>query len=223
MDTKKLLAELLGTFTLVLIGAGAAAITVNVVGVALAFGFTVLALIYSFGDISGMHINPAVTVGLASAGKIDGTTAIGYIVAQLLGGVLGALMLAIIIGFPEQAADLGNTVLANDPNGFEISWVQGFLVEVILTFLLVSTIFHTAFSGKEGKDGNMAPVAIGLMLSALIFVGGSLTGGSFNPARTIGPAILSYDVYPWSQLWIYILAPITGGVLAAVVHKALRD
>ncbi|MFT5195469.1 MAG: aquaporin Z [Cellvibrionaceae bacterium] len=220
MDTKKLLTECLGTFTLIFIGVGASAITGNLIAIGFAYGFTVLALIYAFGDISGMHINPAVTIGLAVGGKIDGPTAGGYIIAQLLGGVLGAITLAAVIGFPEQAGDLGNTILANNPDTFVISQFQGFIVEMILTFLLVSTIYHTSFSGKPET---MAPLAIGAMLTALIFVGLPLTGASLNPARTLGPAIVSATVYPWGQLWIYILGPIAGGVLASVVHKALRD
>ena len=215
MDSKKLLAEFIGTFTLIFIGAGAGAVSGSLVAVALAHGLVIIGLAYSYGDISGLHINPAVTVGLASGGKISWNEAGGYIVAQLLGGTVGALVLAVVIGFPDAAGDLGNTVLADG-----VSPVQGFLIEVILTFFLVNTIYHAAVSGKAG---NMAPVAIGLTLVFTILMGGTQTGASLNPARTIGPAIISAGVFPWGQLWLYIAGPIAGGVLASVVHKVLRD
>lgn len=219
MDTKKLIAEFIGTFTLIFIGAGAGAITGNIVAVAFAHGLVILALAYSYGDISGLHINPAVTVGLASGGKIGWGEAGGYIVAQLLGGIVGALVLAIVIGFPEEASQLGNTVLGT-VNGREISAVQGVIIEAVLTFFLVNTIYHSAVSGKAG---NMAPVAIGMTLVFSILMGGMATGASLNPARTLGPAIISAGVFPWEQLWIYLIGPIAGGVLASVVHKVLRD
>ena len=215
MDMKKLIAEFIGTFTLIFIGAGAGAITGNIVAVALAHGLVIVALAYSYGDISGLHINPAVTVGLASGGKMSWSDAGGYIVAQLLGGVVGALLLAIVIGFPEAPGELGNTVLAEG-----ISPVQGVIIEAILTFFLVNTIYHSAVSGKAG---DMAPVAIGLTLVFSILMGGMLTGASLNPARTLGPAIISGGVFPWGQIWIYIVGPVVGGVLASIVHKVLRD
>lgn len=215
MDTKKLITEFIGTFTLIFIGAGAGAITGNIVAVAFAHGLVILGLAYSYGDISGLHINPAVTIGLASGGKIGWGEAGGYIVAQLLGGVVGALVLAIIIGFPEAPAELGNTVLAEG-----VSPIQGLILEAILTFFLVSTIFHSAVSGKAG---NMAPIAIGMTLVFTILMGGMVTGASLNPARTIGPAIISAGVFPWGQLWLYIVGPVAGGILAAGVHKILRE
>ena len=137
MDSKKLIAEFIGTFTLIFIGAGAGAVSGSLVAVALAHGLVIVAMAYSLGDISGIHINPAVTVGLASGGKISWGEAGGYIVAQLLGGIVGALMIAVIIGFPTEAADLGNTVLAEG-----VSPVQGFILEMLLTFFLVLSLIH---------------------------------------------------------------------------------
>lgn len=215
MDMKKLIVEFIGTLTLIFIGAGAGAVSGSLVAVALAHGFVIVALAYSYGDISGLHINPAVTIGLASGGKISWNEAGGYIVAQLLGGIVGALLLAVVLGFPSTPAALGNTVL-----GGETSMVAGVIIETILTFLLVNTIYHSAVSGKAG---DMAPVAIGLTLIFCILMGGNLTGASLNPARTLGPAIVSAGVFPWEQVWIYLVGPIAGGVLASVVHKFLRD
>lgn len=215
MDSKKLIAEFIGTFALIFIGAGAGAVSGSLVAVALAHGFVIVGMAYSLGDISGIHINPAVTIGLASGGKISWNDAVGYIIAQLLGAVVGALLLAVVIGFPTEAADLGNTVLADG-----VSPVQGVIIEAILTFFLVNTIYHSAVSGKAG---NFAPLAIGLTLVFAILMGGTLTGASLNPARTLGPAIISAGAFPWGQLWLYLVGPIAGGVLAAVVHRVLRD
>ena len=221
MDMKKLIVEFIGTLTLIFIGAGAGAVTGNIVAVALAHGLVILALAYSYGDISGLHINPAVTIGLASGGKISWGDAVGYIVAQLLGGIVGALLLAVVIGFPSEAGQLGNTVLGSF-NGQDITPLQGVIIEAILTFLLVNTIYHAAVSEKAG---DMAPVAIGLTLTFCILMGGMLTGASLNPARTLGPAIISTPngAFPWGQIWIYLVGPIVGAVLASVVHKVLRD
>ncbi|MEM8859601.1 MAG: aquaporin [Chloroflexota bacterium] len=215
MDSKKLIAEFIGTFALIFIGAGAGAVSGSLVAVALAHGLVIVAFAYSLGDISGIHINPAVTVGLASGGKISWGDAVGYIIAQLLGGIVGALLLAVVIGFPTAAPELGNTTLAAG-----VTPVQGVILEAVLTFFLVNTIYHSAVSGKAG---NFAPLAIGLTLVFCILMGGNVTGASLNPARTIGPAIISAGVFPWGQLWLYIVGPVAGGVLAALVHRVLRD
>lgn len=217
MDSKKLIAEFIGTLTLIFIGAGAGAVSGSLVAVALAHGLVIVALAYSLGDISGLHINPAVTIGLASGGKMDWGEAVGYIVAQLLGGIAGGFLLVAVLGSPAVAGDLGNTVLNT---GEGVSAMQGFLIEAILTFFLVHTVYHSAVSGKAG---NMAPVAIGFTLVFSIMMGGNLTGASLNPARTLGPAIASAAVFPWDQIWIYVLGPVVGGVVASVVHRVLRS
>ena len=214
MDSKKLIVEFIGTLTLIFIGAGAGAVSGSLVAVALAHGLVIVALAFSMGDISGLHINPAVTIGLASGGKISWGEAGGYIVAQLLGGIVGAVLLVVVLGQPGAAGDLGNTVLASG-----VSPVQGLIVEIILTFFLVHTIYHAAVYGKAG---NFAPLAIGLTLVFSIMMGGNLTGASLNPARTLGPAIMSASVFPWDQIWIYIAGPVIGGILASIVHRLIR-
>ena len=205
--SRKLIAELIGTFTLIFIGAGAGAIgAAGLVGVAFAHGLVVLAFAYAYGHISGTHINPAVTIGLFAAKEIDAASAAAYIVVQLIGGTLGAFALSSVLG--GTASGLGATVLAAN-----VTPVQGFVVELILTFFLVNTIFNTAVNGKAG---NLAPVAIGLTLVFAILMGGPLTGASLNPARTLGPAIITGN---YSNLSIYMIAPPLGGILAALLYQ----
>ena len=206
MDTKKLVAEFVGTFTLIFIGAGAGAVSGDLVAVALAHGLVIVGLAYAFGDLSGLHINPAVTVGLWAGGRVDTTTAVSYIVTQLVGGVAGAAVLAFVLG--GTSSGLGATTLAAT-----VTPVQGLVIEIILTFLLVNTIYHTAVSGKAG---DMAPVAIGLTLIFCILMGGPLTGASLNPARTLGPAILTGN---FANIWLYFIGPPLGAVLAALLHN----
>ncbi len=211
MQSKALVAEFIGTFSLIFIGAGAAAVSGNLVAVALAHGLVVMAFAYAYGNISGTHINPAVTIGLLVGGQIKLGDAIGYIVVQLIGGIVGASALFYVVG----PGSLGATVPAE---GVGIG--QAFLLEVILTFLLVNSIYHSAVSGKAG---NLAPVAIGLTLAACIAMGGPLTGASLNPARSLGPALFSDAPTAISSLWIYFVACPVGGVLAACVHKVLAS
>ncbi|MEM7801518.1 MAG: MIP family channel protein [Chloroflexota bacterium] len=218
MDSKKLTAEFIGTFILIFIGAGAGVMAGagagNLVSVAFAHGLVIVALAYAYGDISGLHINPAVTIGLLVGGKIDPTEAAGYIVAQILGGIVGAAALFFAVnGFVDvSASGLGNTVPADG-----VGVVQALVVEILLTFFLVNTIYHAAVSGKAG---NMAPVAIGLTLAFSIMMGGPLTGASLNPARTVGPAIITGN---FSALWVYLVGPPIGGVLAALLHGFMRS
>lgn len=209
MQSRSLVAEFIGTFSLIFIGAGAAAVSGNLVAVALAHGLVVMAFAYAYGNISGTHINPAVTIGLLVGGQIKIGDAIGYIIVQLLGGIAGASALYFVIG----AGSMGATVPAEG-----VSIGQAFVLEVILTFLLVNSIFHSAVSGKAG---NLAPVAIGLTLAACIAMGGPLTGASLNPARSLGPALFSDDGSAIATLWVYLVACPVGGALAACVHKYL--
>ena len=211
MQSKALVAEFIGTFSLIFIGAGAAAVSGNLVAVALAHGLVVMAFAYAYGNISGTHINPAVTIGLLVGGQIKLGDAIGYIVVQLIGGIVGASALLYVVG----PGSLGATVPAEG-----VGVGQTFLLEVILTFLLVNSIFHSAVSGKAG---NLAPVAIGLTLAACIAMGGPLTGASLNPARSLGPAVFSDAPTALSSLWIYFVACPVGGILAAFVHKYLAS
>ena len=211
MNTKNLVAEFIGTFALIFIGAGALAITeANLVGVALAHGLVIVTFAYAYGHISGTHINPAVTLALLIAGEIQIVAAVGYWVVQFLGGILGAFVLKAVL--PE-AGDLGVTIL-----GSGVTATQGLIVEMVLTFFLVNTIFNTAVSGKAG---NFAGLAIGLTLVLSILMGGPLTRASLNPARTLGPAIASGN---YADIWLYFVGPAIGAVLAALLYiGVLKD
>ena len=213
MNTKSLVVEFIGTFALIFVGAGVVAIDIGgLAGAAFAHGFVVVAFIYAYGHISGTHINPAVTLGLLVAGEIEFAAAIGYWIAQFLGGTLGALLLNIILPNP---GDLGVTILMEG-----ITPVQGLVVEIVLTFFLVNTIFNTAVNRKAG---NFAGLAIGLALIACIFMGGPLTRASLNPARTLGPAIFSTDPQ-WGNVWLYFVGPCVGAILAALLYiGVLKD
>ncbi|MDE0396913.1 MAG: aquaporin [Candidatus Poribacteria bacterium] len=205
MNTKNLVAEFIGTFALIFIGAGALAITqANLVGVALAHGLVIVVFIYAYGHLSGTHINPAVTLGLLIAGEIEVVAAIGYWIVQFLGGILGAVLLNAVLPDP---GDLGVTILAEG-----VTPVQGLVIEITLTFFLVNTIFNTAVSGKAG---NFAGLAIGLTLVLCILMGGPLTRASLNPARTLGPAIVSGN---YADLWLYFVGPCVGAILAALLY-----
>ncbi|MYB95984.1 aquaporin [Candidatus Poribacteria bacterium] len=211
MNTKNLVAEFIGTFALIFIGAGALAITeANLVGVALAHGLVIVTFAYAYGHISGTHINPVVTLGLLIAGEIEFVAAIGYWIVQFLGGILGAVVLNTVLPNP---GDLGVTILAEG-----VTPVQGLVVEIVLTFFLVNTIFNTAVSGKAG---NFAGLAIGLTLVLCILMGGPLTRASLNPARTLGPATVSGN---YADLWLYFVGPCVGAILAALLYiGVLKD
>jgi MIP family channel proteins len=219
----KLLAEFIGTFALVFIGAGAASIVGGAAGlggisaVAFAHGLTLMVFICAYGGVSGGHMNPAVTVGVLAVGAITAAEAIGYIVSQIAGGVAGALLLRIVLGgvatglgTPELAHGLvlGSTTVTITP---EI----GFTVEAVLAFFLVTVVLSTAVAGRAA---HLAPVAIGLTLVFNILMGGALTGAAFNPARALGPMIVTGNL---SDAWLYGLAPIVGAIIAAVVHLGL--
>ena len=211
MNTKSLVAEFIGTFALIFIGAGALAIgQANLVGVALAHGLVIVVFAYAYGHISGTHINPAVTLGLLIAGEIQFVAAIGYWIAQFLGGILGAVVLNAVLPNP---GDPGVTILSEN-----VSVGQGLVVEIVLTFFLVNTIFNTAVSGKAG---NFAGLAIGLTLVLGILMGGPLTRASLNPARTLGPAIVSGN---YADIWLYFVGPLVGAILAALLYiGVLKD
>lgn len=221
MNTRNLIAEFIGTFALILVGAGALAVTDisldahtykfdNLLGVALAHGLVVVAFIYAYGHISGTHINPAVTLGLLVAGEIRFYTAIGYWIVQFAGGIAGAFVLK---GVLPVDGDLGVTILSEG-----VSPIQGLFVEIVLTFFLVNTIFNTAVSGKAG---NFAGLVIGLALVGIILMGGPLTRASLNPARTLGPAIAAGN---YADIWLYFVGPCVGAVLAALLYiGVLKD
>src|SRR5258706_2735975 len=209
VNPKAILAEFIGTFALVFIGTGAAAQVkdVGVVGVAFAHGLVIALFVYAYGPIAGTHINPAVTLALGLNKVIDWTEAIAYWVAQFLASMVAAAALYVILG--PARLKLGATMLASG-----VSWWQGLLIEVVLTFFLVTAVFHTAVSGRV-KD--FAGLIIGFTVVFCIFLGGPLTGAALNPARSFGPAIFTATFVPWYA--IYLFGPLLGGVAAAFLYR----
>jgi aquaporin Z len=215
-----LVAEFIGTFALIFIGAGAGALGIGgLVGVAFAHGLVVVGFAYAYGHISGTHVNPAVTAGVWAAGKIDPGRAISYIVFQILGGIAGAGALAWVLGGTETG--LGATKLATGLSAgaatITITPVIGFVVEAILTFFLVNAVMN---AGISGKVTHVAGLAIGFTLVFCILMGGPLTGASLNPARSIGPALMLGD---FADLWVYLLGPVAGGVIAGLMYRGLFE
>ena len=215
-----LVAELIGTFALIFIGAGAVALGIGgLVGVAFAHGLVVLGFAYAYGHISGAHINPAVTLGVWAAGKIETARAASYIVFQLIGGLLGALALRWVLGGAETG--LGVTKLAHGlavgNATITITPLLGVVLETILTFFLANAVLNAAVSGKAG---NLAGVAIGLTLVFAILMGGPLTGASLNPARSLGPALVTGDL---TDLWVYLVGPAVGGIAAGLLYKFVLE
>ena len=203
-------AEFFGTLLLVYIGAGSAMFfdLLGLVGVSLAFGFIVAAAVYSLGNVSGAHINPAVTIALWAYGLIKIKQVIVYIIAQVLGAIAAALLMKYTLA--PVGSGLGVTGLAEGLSPF-----VGVGVEAIATFILVLTVFGCAV-GKGKSD--FAGLIIGLVVAAVIFTTGAVTNTSINPARSIGPAIVAGN---FTNLWVYIVGPIGGGLIAAGVFKYL--
>jgi len=220
--TPALIAELVGTFALIFIGAGAGALGAGgLVGVALAHGLVIVGFAYAYGHISGTHVNPAVTVGVWLAGKMDAGRAVSYIVFQCIGGVLGAMTLRMVLSGTETG--LGQTLpvasfAAAGGATITVGTPMAIVIEAILTFFLVNCVLNAAVSGKAG---NLAGLAIGMTLTFCILMGGPLTGASLNPARSLGPAVALGD---FSSLWIYIVGPVLGAVVAALLYRGvLKD
>lgn len=203
----KYLAEFIGTYALLFFGTGAMVIdsihpNIGVLGIAIAFGVVVMAMIYTFGETSGAHINPAVTIGFAFAGRFDKKQVTPYIIAQLLGAIAASYTLKLL--FPDQLL-YGNTLPSD-------GWLQSFVLEFLLTFVLMFVILKVSSGSKE--TGTMAAIAIGgtVLIEALVF--GPITGASMNPARSISPAIASLN---FQDLWLYIIAPILGAIGAVLI------
>lgn len=220
----KLVAEFIGTFSFVFIGAGTAAVIGDGVGlpgmaaIALAHGLAIMAFAFAYGSVSGGHMNPAVTVGVLAAGAMDPIDAIGYVASQLVGGIAGALLLRTLLG--GVATGLGTPELAHDLAlggvSLTITPVAGFVIEAVLAFFLVTVVLSTAVAGRAG---NLAPLAIGMTLTFNILMGGALTGAAFNPARALGPMVATGK---FDDAWLYVAAPIVGAVIAAILHTGLR-
>jgi aquaporin Z len=222
-SASKLIAEFIGTFAFVFIGAGAAAIVGDGVGlpgiaaVAFAHGLAIMAFAFAFGSVSGGHMNPAVTIGVLAAGAMRVGEAIGYIISQLMGGVAGAFLLRTVLG--GAATGLGTPALAHNlalgATSVTITPAAGFIVEALLAFFLVTVVLSTAVAGRAG---NLAPLAIGMTLTFNILMGGALTGAPFNPARALGPMVATGK---FDNVWLYLSAPIVGAIVAAIVHTGL--
>ena len=218
---KKYFAELIGTAALVLVGCGSAVIAgshISYTGIAFAFGLTVLVMVYAIGPISGCHINPAITVAMWVANKIKGKDAIFYIVAQCLGGIIGAGVLWLIArglpGYTLAVSGLGqNGYGAHSPAGYSL--LSCFIAEVVLTALFLFVIFGATH--KDAPKG-FAGIAIGFSLVLIHLVGIPITGTSVNPARSLGPAVFVRGA-ALSQLWLFIVAPIIGGIIAALIWR----
>jgi aquaporin Z len=219
--TPALIAELIGTFALIFIGAGAGALDAGgLVGVALAHGLVLVGFAYAYGHASGAHFNPAVTLGVWLAGKMDAGRALSYVVFQVIGGILGAVALRRVLdsldsglgqSLPMASAKVEGGMLA-------LSAPMALGVEAILTFFLVNCVLNAAISGKAG---NLAGLAIGMTLTFCILMGGPLTGASLNPARSIGPAVA---LGHFTHLWIYIVGPLVGAAVAALLYRGvLKD
>lgn len=198
-NRRTLFAEFIGTFALVLIGAGSAAVGYGgLCGIALAHGLILSLMIACFGPISGAHFNPAISIMLWTQKKIDDKTLGYYVATQMAASVAATLVLCIALA--GTSVDLGSTRISDS-----ISTLQGFLVEVILSFFLAWTVLWTG-------SKPWAPIAIGACLTACILFGGPLTGASLNPARSFGPCLFSSS---WVDLWVYLSAPVVGAFLAS--------
>ena len=208
---KKYISELLGTFVLVLIGCGTAIATLgNVVATSIAFGLVIVAMAYSIGNVSGCHINPAVSLAMLITKQMSLKDFICYVIAQRIGAILGALVLGFVLGNYESLGTnaFGEGMLAS-------SWGTAFVVEVILTFIFILSILGVT-SKKE--NGHTVGIVIGLTLILVHLFGIGFTGTSVNPARSIGPALIEGGK-ALSQLWVFIVAPLCGSLLASLYFK----
>jgi aquaporin Z len=227
---KKYVAECIGTATLVVLGCG----TAMLVGcdaasgsgyllTALAFGLTIVAMAYSIGNISGCHINPAVSLGVLLSGGMEVSEFVAYVISQCLGAFAGAGILALIFnlgGVEDKTGGFGSNGLA----GVGGNPVAGLIVEIVLTFIFVIAILGV--TSKKANHGSFGGLVIGLTLVVVHILGIGLTGTSVNPARSFGPALVAAftgNSAPIAALWVFIVGPLVGAALAAFVYKALED
>ncbi len=227
---KKYIAEFIGTAVLVILGCGTAMLVGcdaaaggGYILTALAFGLVIVGMAYCVGNISGCHINPAVSLGVLLSGGMDVKDFIGYVISQCLGAFAGALVLMAIFtsgGVTDMTGGFGSNGLA----GVNGSAVAGLLVEAVLTFIFVMTILGV--TDKKANHGSFAGVVIGFTLTLVHILGIGLTGTSVNPARSLGPAIVAAfngNAAPLGCVWVFIVGPLVGAALAAVVYKALSS
>ena len=225
---KSYIAEFIGTLALVTLGCGTAMLVgcdaasgCGYLLTAFAFGLTIVGMAYCVGNISGCHINPAVSLGVLMTGGMTVKDFIGYIIAQCLGALAGSGILAAIFslgGIADKTGGFGTNGLA----GVNGSAVAGLIVEIVLTFFFVFTILGV--TSKKGNHGSFAGVVIGFTLVLVHILGIGLTGTSVNPARSFGPAVvaaISGNTAPIASLWVFIVAPLIGAALAAVIWNAL--
>jgi aquaporin NIP len=211
---KKLIAESIGTFCLVFAGTGAIIIndvtggSVSHVGVAITFGLIVVAMIYTLGDISGAHLNPAVTLGFFAARRIEGKLVLPYTLSQLSGAIIASLTLRLL--FAEHVT-LGATLPAG-------SMVQSFVLEAILTYILMFVILGVSTGEKE--KGITAGIAVGSVVGLEALFAGPVSGASMNPARSLAPALVSFH---FQALWIYLTAPVLGALFAVLGCQCVRE
>ena len=225
---KKLFAEFFGTFWLVFGGCGSAIFAagfpelgIGFLGVALAFGLTVLTMAFAVGHISGGHFNPAVSIGLWVGGKFDAKNVLGYVIAQIIGAIAAASVLYLIVsgksGFDGVGGFAANGYDELSPSGFTM--MSALIVEVVLTaFFLIVILGSTNFRVPKG----FAPIAIGLALTLIHLISIPITNTSVNPARSLSQAIFAEGAY-FSQVWLFWVAPILGAVIGGVIHKTLFE
>ena len=215
---KKYISEFVGTSVLTLIACGVAVIVgcdtaAGIVATSLAFGLVIVAMAYSIGNISGCHINPAVSIGMYVAGKMELKECLKYIVSQILGAFAGSILLGLCLGsFYELGANTYGGLL---PNGVELTAWMAILVEILLTFIFVTTILGVT---DKKENGHATGIVIGLTLTLVHLFGIQITGTSVNPARSLAPAVLQGGVV-LPQVWVFIIAPIIGSILAGIFYK----
>jgi aquaporin Z len=222
--TRRMSAELVGTFWLVLGGCGSAVLAaafpnvgIGLLGVSLAFGLTVLTMAYAIGHVSGCHLNPAVTVGLVAGGRFKSSDALPYVVAQVAGAIFGAVVLYLIAsgqpGFDLAGGLASNGYGAHSPGGYPLA--SALLTEIVMTFMFLFVILGAT---DARAPSGFAPIAIGLCLTLIHLISIPVTNTSVNPARSTGPALL---VGGWalSQLWVFWVAPLAGAALAGIAYR----
>ena len=227
--SKKLIAEAIGTATLVILGCGTAMLVGcdaaaggGYILTALAFGLTIVAMAYSIGNISGCHINPAVSLGVLLTGGMTTAEFISYVVAQCVGALCGSAVLAAIFGLGH-VTDMTGGFGANGLAGVNGNALAGLLVEIVLTFIFVIAILGV--TSRKANHGSFGGLVIGLTLVVVHILGIGLTGTSVNPARSFGPALvaaLTGNTEPLGALWVFIVGPMAGAALAAGVYKTLE-
>lgn len=219
---KKMIAESFGTFILVFFGCGSAVLMgehIGMMGISLAFGLSIVAAAYSIGAISGAHLNPAVSLGMVTAGRMSPAEFLRYAIAQIIGAIVAALVIMLIATGKADYSVSGNGL---GQNGYGAGYLGEYTLSAALIFEVVATfIFVTVILGatQNGAPAAMAGLAIGLTLAAIHLVGINVTGVSVNPARSIGPALFA-GAKAMSDLWVFIVAPLAGAALAGFVFKA---